>query len=115
MIKRIVTRTDVIKFVRIWANPIRVRQQAKAADNDDASSHFCHHPSDICGDWSINRHTHPQKDEEKVRWHTQRGASPITYTDLSDLGNIMRNNWQYFEPHIPSAEWASAVFDIIER
>lgn len=56
-----------------------------------------------------------QKDEEKVRWHTQRGASPITYTDLSDLGNIMRNNWQYFEPHIPSAEWASAVFDIIER
>ena|ERR1700730_6042394 len=56
-----------------------------------------------------------QKDEEKVRWHTQRGASQITYTDMSDLGNIIRNNWPHFEPHIPSAEWANAVFDIIER
>jgi hypothetical protein len=54
-----------------------------------------------------------QKDEEKVRWHTQRGASQITYTDMSDLGNIIRNNWVHFEPHIPSVEWANAVFEII--
>jgi hypothetical protein len=56
-----------------------------------------------------------QKDEEKVRWHTQRGALPITYTDMGDLGNIMRNNWQHFEAHIPSVEWANALLDIVER
>jgi len=56
-----------------------------------------------------------QQEEEKVKWHTQRGASPITYTDLGDLGNIIRNGWLHFEPHIPSVEWANSVLDVIER
>lgn len=56
-----------------------------------------------------------QKEEEKVRWHTQRGAAPITYTDLGDLGNIMRNSWPHFEDHIPSIEWANSLLDIVER
>ncbi len=56
-----------------------------------------------------------QKEEEKVKWHTQRGSLPITYTDLGDLGNIVRNAWVHFEPHIPSIEWASGVLDTIER
>ena len=56
-----------------------------------------------------------QKEEEKVRWHTQRGALPITYTDMGDLGNIMRNSWQHFEAHIPSIEWANSLLDIVER
>jgi Swt1-like HEPN len=56
-----------------------------------------------------------QMEEEKVRWHTPRGASQITYTDMGDLANIMRNNWMHFEPHIPSIEWASAVLDVIEK
>jgi hypothetical protein len=58
---------------------------------------------------------HRQKDEEKVRWHMQRGAEPITYTDMGDLGNIMRNSWQHFEAHIPSIEWAGSLLDIVER
>ena len=56
-----------------------------------------------------------QKDEERVKWHTPRGGLPITYTDLGDLGNIIRNAWPHFEPHIPSIEWASSVLDTIER
>jgi hypothetical protein len=56
-----------------------------------------------------------QKEEVKVRWHTQRGGLPITYTDMGDLGNIMRNSWQHFEPHIPSIEWANSLLDIVER
>jgi hypothetical protein len=56
-----------------------------------------------------------QKEEEKVRWHAQRGESPIVYTDLGDLGNIIRNSWTHFEPHIPSIEWANSVLDVIER
>jgi hypothetical protein len=56
-----------------------------------------------------------QKEEEKIKWHSQRGASPITYTDLGDLGNIIRNAWEHFEPHVPSIEWANSVLDTIER
>lgn len=56
-----------------------------------------------------------QKEEERTRWHTPRGAAPITYTDMGDLANIMRNNFAHFEAHIPSIEWASAVLDVVER
>jgi Swt1-like HEPN len=56
-----------------------------------------------------------QKDEEKVKWHTQRGDDPITYTQLPDLGNIIRQNWDCFQPYIHSAEWADSIFDVIER
>ena len=56
-----------------------------------------------------------QKEEEKIKWHSQRGASSITYTDLGDLGNIIRNSWEHFEPHVPSIEWANGVLDTIER
>ena len=54
-------------------------------------------------------------EEEKIRWHTQRGSSPINYTDLGDLANIIRTAWVHFEPHIPSIEWAGSVLDVIER
>jgi len=57
----------------------------------------------------------PQKEEERIRWHTQRGSSPITYTDLGDLGNIIRTAWPHFEAHIPSIEWAASILDVIER
>jgi hypothetical protein len=56
-----------------------------------------------------------QKEEERIRWHTQRGAAPINYTDLGDLGNIIRNAWPNFEAYMPSIEWANSVFDVIER
>jgi len=56
-----------------------------------------------------------QREEEKVRWHTQRGASPINYTDMGDLGNIIRNAWTHFEAHLPSIEWANSVLDVVER
>lgn len=54
-------------------------------------------------------------EEEKIRWHTQRGDDPITYTSLPDLINIIRNNWPIFEPYIQRLEWAANVFDVIER
>ena len=56
-----------------------------------------------------------QKEEERIRWHSHRGTAPITYTDMGDLSNIIRNNWQHFDPPVPSIEWASSVLDIIER
>lgn len=56
-----------------------------------------------------------QKDEERIRWHSHRGTAPITYTDMGDLSNLIRNNWQHFDPPVPSIEWASSILDIVER
>lgn len=54
-------------------------------------------------------------EEDKIRWHVQRGESPINYTLMSDLVSILRQNWVYFEPHIPTIEWAAGLMDVIER
>jgi hypothetical protein len=56
-----------------------------------------------------------QEEEERHRFHTQRGDSPITYTDLKNLANIIRSNWEHFTDFLPSAEWATAIFDAVER
>jgi hypothetical protein len=54
-------------------------------------------------------------DDEKNRFHSQRGDAPINYTDLNDLLNIIRANWELFEPSIPTPEWAQSIFDAVER
>lgn len=56
-----------------------------------------------------------QDDEEKHRFHTQRGDAPINYTELKNLANVIRANQQHFEDFLPSPEWATAIFDAIER
>ncbi|MGA8839383.1 MAG: Swt1 family HEPN domain-containing protein [Candidatus Aquilonibacter sp.] len=56
-----------------------------------------------------------QTEEQKHRFHTQRGESPINYTDMSDLGNIIRAKWTSFEPYFPSIEWVEAIFNDVER
>ena len=56
-----------------------------------------------------------QADEEKARWHTQRGTDPIYYTTMADLINIMRGNFDLFEPYVRSIDWAANIFDAIER
>ena len=55
------------------------------------------------------------QDENRIRWHVQRGANPINYTLMTDLVSILRQNWQHFEPYIPSIEWAAGLMDVIER
>ncbi|MBT6227133.1 MAG: hypothetical protein HOI47_10790 [Candidatus Scalindua sp.] len=56
-----------------------------------------------------------REDEVKIKWHTQRGSDPINYTTMADLVNIIRNNWEQFEPHIQSVDWAASIFDAVER
>jgi hypothetical protein len=56
-----------------------------------------------------------RQEEDKVRWHVQRGADPINYTLMGDLISIVRQNWAHFEPYIPTIEWASGLVDVIER
>ena len=55
------------------------------------------------------------EEEQKSKWHTQRGQNPINYTTLGNLLAIMRHNWDEFEPHIHDIDWATAIFDAIER
>lgn len=56
-----------------------------------------------------------REDEEKHRFHTQRGDAPINYTELPDLLNIIRANWDLFEPFLPNPEWTRSIFDAVER
>lgn len=55
------------------------------------------------------------KEEMTIKWHTSRGDSFLNYTELSDLASMIQQNWDDFEPHVRSAEWAKALFDVIER
>jgi len=55
------------------------------------------------------------EDEQKVRWHVQRGDDPIQFTMLPNLLNIMRQNPDDFSPFIHDMDWAASIFDVIEK
>jgi len=47
-----------------------------------------------------------RREKEGVnRWHIQRGASEIYYTDFGDLTNIITSNWSDFEDLFPDQQW----------
>lgn len=58
-----------------------------------------------------------QKEEAKVKWHTNRGDAMMSYLEFGDLSKIMLlgNNWQLFEPYVDSQEWVKALFLDIEK
>lgn len=56
-----------------------------------------------------------KKEEEKIRWHTPRGDSMINYTEFGDLASIMAQNYELFEVHIVSIDWARQIFQTLER
>jgi hypothetical protein len=69
-----------------------------------------------CASQAIRKRAETRRaEEEKIKWHGQRGDALINYTELGDLANIIRNNLQYFEAYIPSLEWAASIFAVIER
>lgn len=62
-----------------------------------------------------SRCTSRQAEEEKNRYHTQRGEAPINYSELNDLLNIIKQNWEHFEAFLPTQEWTASIFAPIER
>ena len=56
-----------------------------------------------------------KKEEEKIKWHTQRGESLINYTEFGDLVSIMGQNFELFEVHIISLDWARQIIQTLER
>lgn len=55
------------------------------------------------------------EEEKKVRWHTQRGDSPMNYTEMHHLSNTIRKNWLHFEPHLNKFDWAANILETVER
>lgn len=56
-----------------------------------------------------------KKEEEKIKWHTQRGDSVINYIEFGDLVSIMQQNYDLFEVHIISIDWARQIIQTLER
>ena len=56
-----------------------------------------------------------KREEEKIRWHTPRGDSNINYTEFGDLISIMTQNFDLFEMHISSLDWARQIIQTLER
>lgn len=57
-----------------------------------------------------------RRDEEaKIKWHTQRGDTMVNYIDFGDLATIIQQNFELFEVHIISIEWAKNIFKTLER
>lgn len=55
-----------------------------------------------------------QEKEGKNRWHMQRGASEIYYTDFGDLSSLIQNRWEDFEDLLPSLDWVVSRFKELE-
>lgn len=56
-----------------------------------------------------------KSEEDKIKWHTHRGDSMINYVDFGDLASIMLKNYEWFEVHIISIDWARQIFQTLER
>lgn len=56
-----------------------------------------------------------KQEEEKIKWHSQRGESLINYTEFGDLASIMAQNLDLFEDYIISIDWARQIFNTLER
>lgn len=58
-----------------------------------------------------------REDEKQNRWHTQRGISPINFTELKDLVAIICNpqNWDFFEDLFGDPDWVRHSIRSLER
>ena len=70
-------------------------------------------------DWWDDKTSTPIKDKYNDRkskedmnpWHGKRGAHPIFYIDLVDLGKIININWPSFKDILPSQHWLKQRID----
>lgn len=56
-----------------------------------------------------------RKEEEKIKWHQQRGDRILNYTEMGDLNNIIAQNWEHFEDYLNNLEWARQIINTLER
>ena len=64
----------------------------------------------------IRKIAEARKDEEdKIKWHTQRGTGMINYADFTDLLSILYGNWDLFEPHLVTQDWTTQIFKTLVK
>ncbi len=56
-----------------------------------------------------------RKEEEKIKWHQQRGDRLLNYTEMGDLNSIILQNWDKFEYYLISLDWARQIISTLER
>ena len=56
-----------------------------------------------------------QESEEADRWHMQRGAHQVLYTDFGDLLTLIRNNWPEFADLFPDQNWIASRLTELEK
>jgi len=56
-----------------------------------------------------------KEEEEKIKWHTQRGDDLMSYLEFGDLSSIIFKNWISFEPHLQTQDWVSSILKPLER
>jgi Swt1-like HEPN len=65
---------------------------------------------------SIRKKAESRKaEEEKIKWHSQRGDELITFTDFGQLNSIITFNWSHFESLLRRQQWVQHIFETMER
>jgi hypothetical protein len=68
-----------------------------------------------CATAPVKKRVKSRQDKEGAnRWHMQRGASEIFYTDFGDLSALIQNRWEDFEDLFPSFDWVLSRFRELE-
>ena len=56
-----------------------------------------------------------QTKEGNNRWHVQRGANEIYYTDFGDLQDLIISHWADFEDLFPDQHWVASRLNDLEN
>ncbi|WP_353013747.1 Swt1 family HEPN domain-containing protein [Ruegeria sp. SCP10] len=99
-------------YVVVAAFENSVREFVEATLLEEAGANWW----DDCVPSSIRKGAEKRRyEEQKVRWHTQRGESLIHFTMLPNLFAIIRNNFDKFEASVHDIDWATSIFETIDR
>ncbi len=54
-------------------------------------------------------------EETRNKWHVQRGADEMSYTDFGDLADVIVANWQDFDDLFPDQDWVRTRLGDLEK
>lgn len=68
-----------------------------------------------CASSGVKTQVNERKSHEgKNRWHVERGAHEINYTNFGDLRNLIVTKWAEFEDLFPDQNWVTSRLDELE-
>ena len=70
---------------------------------------------DKCATSGMKKQVEDRKTKEGAnRWHVERGAHELYYTNFGDLKSLILNQWAVFEDLFPDQNWISSRLDELE-